>query len=277
MNIAILGCESSHAEEFSARIHGNKLGKVTHVWDENHSLAKQKQNQIGADYCFKEIDKSFDEVDMVLIEGRYADSHFLPAYEALSREIPVYIDKPATSSYIEAKRLSELANFKKVPLRSFTAMAMSSEFKKFTSETHGFNHFIVGCPALCNGIDDDKAKDLSFYASHATDLLTILVKTRPTNVMCKLVNEVIWVTVEFDGGYLGSLYLPLKSEEFYFVQAMKNERLVQANINPFGDMYDNIVEYICNTFPDEGWNEFQFNNAINSMWIIDQIKKQVIL
>ena len=275
MKVAILSCESSHAEAFSKIINVQFLGVIQSVWDADQTIANAKKISTGAATNSAKLEENLDQVDFVLVEGRYADSHFLPAKKALEQGIPVYIDKPTTASYEEALELERLANEQKVPLTSFTPIIMSSDFQEFQKKTEGFKIFHVGCPAYCRTINHPKAKDLSFYASHGTDLLTRLISSQPLTVISKRNASAIFVMIEFEDNYIGTLHFPLVSDEFYHITAVNAHFSESVAINPYGDMYENTVKHLFKNFLKTGWTEKQFKPSINSMWILDQIKLQV--
>ena len=75
MRVGILGCDSSHAEEYTALINLFGFGTIDFLWDPNEQTLKSKQNLICAKHASTNLPPVLRDLDLVLVEGRYAESH----------------------------------------------------------------------------------------------------------------------------------------------------------------------------------------------------------
>ncbi len=271
MKIAILGCDSSHTEEYTRVFMARGLS-VSFFWDPDPQVAREKHNIYGVGEVVIQLEDAISKADLVMVEGRYGDSHFHPAKEALLMGKKVYIDKPATLNASEARRLAKVANEQRAVLRSFSPLLLDSKYQEFCQLNKESSVFLVSSPAFCWVIDHEKTKDLSFYASHGTDLLSRLIPEMPKEVKVTPNEKGLWVDVFYYSGVRGVLNLVDKAEEFYRVLALSGHKQESIDINPFGDMYERTADYILNEFSKEEWRHDQFDQALVSMYLIDQIK-----
>lgn len=273
MKIAILGCDSTHTEEYT-RIFQSRGVLVNAFWDPDPQVARGKQSIFGIGEVVTKLEDAISKGDIILVEGRYGDSHFYPAREALMKGKRVYIDKPATLNSIEAQQLSKIADEHHAVLRSFSPILLDSSYREFCQLNSKSSAFLISSPTFCWTIDNEKAKDLSFYASHGTDLLSRLILEMPKQVKVTPYEKGLWVDVFYHSGLRGVLNLVDKAEEFYRVISISGERADLIDINPFGDMYERTADYILEELSNERWYDGQFNEALASMHMIDEIKIQ---
>ncbi len=241
-------------------------------WDPDPQVASEKHKIYGVGEVAIQLEDAISKADLVMVEGRYGDSHFHPAKEALLMGKKVYIDKPATFNACEARKLAKVANDQRAILRSFSPLLLDSQYQEFFQSNKQSSAFFVSSPAFCWVIDHEKTKDLSFYASHGTDLLSRLIPEMPKEVKVTPYEKGLWVDVFYYSGVRGVLNLVDKAEEFYRVLTFSGHKQESININPFGDMYERTADYILNEFSKAEWRHDQFDQAIVSMHLIDQIK-----
>ena len=271
MKIAILGCDSSHAEEYT-RVLLSRGVSVSVFWDPDPQVALNKHKIYGVGEVFVELEDAISNADLIMVEGRYGDSHFYPARAALLKGKRVYIDKPATMNAAEARQLAEIADERRAVLRSFSPFLLDSSYYKFCQMNNDNSAFLVSCPAFCWAINDEKTKDISFYASHGTDLLSRLISEMPNEVKVTPNEKGLWVDVFYHSGKRGVLNLVDRTEEFYRVISLCGNKLDSIDINPFGDMYERTADYILDELTNDEWFHGQFDQTVVSMHLIDEIK-----
>ena len=267
----MLGCDSSHTEEYT-RIFLSRGVSVSAFWDPDLQVAKDKQKIYGVGEVVVDLKDAIANADIIMVEGRYGDSHFSPAKEALLRGKRVYIDKPATINEFEARELAGIANNHRTVLRSFSPYILDSSYKTFWESHDESLMFLVSCPAFCWTINHEKARDISFYSSHATDLLANLIREMPNKVEVTINDEGLWVDVFYNSGKRGVINIIDKADEFYRVISISGTKFDLLDINPFGDMYERTADYILETFSNLEWSPGQFDQAVASMHLIDQIR-----
>jgi len=271
MRIGILGCDSSHTEEYT-RIFSSRGVAVNVYWDPDPEVARDKQKIFGVGEVVTDLKDAISNVDLIMVEGRYGDSHFSPAKEALLEGKRVYIDKPATINATEAQELAKLADERRTVLSSFSPFVLDSSYQDFFRAHHGSSTFVISSPAFCRTIYHEKARDISFYSSHATDLLAHLIRGFPAEVKVTPNEEGLWVDVFYESGRRGVINLIDDADEFYRVVSLSGTNLNLLDINPFGDMYERTADYILETFSKQEWHPGQFDQALASMHLIDEIR-----
>lgn len=271
MRIAILGCDSSHTEEYT-RTFLSRGVCVSIYWDPDPQVAKNKQQIYGVGKVIVDLEDAISNADLIMIEGRYGDSHFLPAREALLKGKRVYIDKPATINALEAKELARIADERRAVLRSFSPIISDSNYQEFRQAHEESSAFLISSPAFCWTIHHEKARDISFYSSHATDLLSNLIREVPVKVEVTTNDKGVWVDVFYASGRRGVINLVDDADEFYKVISISGINLELLEINPFGDMYERTADFILGTFSEQEWLLGQFDQAVVSMHMIDEIR-----
>ena len=114
IKIAMLGCDSSHTEAYSQLLHTQSSpfwgkAKINWLWGENHQQAQDKAKKNDIPYVCESVQQAVSEADLVLVSGRYGDSHIEPAKIAITKGKPTYIDKPLTNDYSQAKDIAKIA------------------------------------------------------------------------------------------------------------------------------------------------------------------------
>jgi hypothetical protein len=269
MKIAILGCDGSHAEAYALLL----APHVVSFWDASSSHAKSKHALVPKAKAYEDLTAAVQECDLAMVVGRYADSHFSPASVALALGKRVYIDKPGLTSLAQARELSRMADEKKIALCGFSPFVLDSNFIRFQERWVRAQHFVVACPAFCLGITEPGANDLSFYASHATDLLCHLNSSQPTSARTHIDATGIWVDVTFQDGRHGALQLPFKAEEFYHVTAYQGAEVETIHLDPWGDMYENTARFVSANLANLEWAKGQFDRSLHGHWLMDEIKR----
>src|SRR5256886_15161699 len=78
------------------------------------------------------------KVDGMLIESQEGGPHWERARPFLEAGLPCFIDKPFTCSVADARKIIELADKKKAPVFSSSALRYAPELVEFVSDTkHG--------------------------------------------------------------------------------------------------------------------------------------------
>ena len=274
--ISILGCDSSHADEFAKIIRAEGFGEIFSIWDQNDAIRKIKEREINPIQYGLPLEDCIKGGDIIFVEGRYGCSHFFPAQEAIKQGKPTYIDKPTTFTFDEAKALDVEARKNNVKLISFSPVCGDSGFQKLQEFSKNIEKITISAPAYTSMFSDSRAKDISFYGSHSTDMLFNLVHEWPKNVSVKNSSDKLVVTVEFETGRVGVLNLLLESEEFYKIEYELFDKKFNLEIDAAGKFYtDTIRKLMGDTFTKEP-NPEEFQPALMSMLVIDEMRRNLV-
>lgn len=125
MNLAIIGADSTHTENFAGIINRGLAGpglRVTRLWGANPDQARAKALETGIDEVVDAPEQAMQDVDAVLVLNRWGPDHFAPAMQAVERGLPLFVDKPLCDDPQEAVTLVRAAAAAGVPLTSASAV-----------------------------------------------------------------------------------------------------------------------------------------------------------
>ena len=125
MNLAIIGADSTHTENFAGIINRGLAGpglRVTKLWGADPKQARAKALETGVDEVVDAPDEAMQGVDAVLVLNRWGPDHFAPAMQAVDRGLPLFVDKPLCDDPHEAVTLVRAAAAAGVPLMSASAV-----------------------------------------------------------------------------------------------------------------------------------------------------------
>ena len=133
MNLAIIGADSTHTENFAGIINRGLAGpglRVTRLWGANPDQARAKALETGIDEVVDAPEQAMQDVDAVLVLNRWGPDHFAPAMQAVDRGLPLFVDKPLCDDPQEAVTLVRAAAAAGVPLTSASAVRYDRAFRQ---------------------------------------------------------------------------------------------------------------------------------------------------
>lgn len=133
MNLAIIGADSTHTENFAGIINRGLAGpglRVTRLWGANPDQARAKALETGIDEVVDAPEQAVRDVDAVLVLNRWGPDHFAPAMQAVERGLPLFVDKPLCDDPQEAVTLVRAAAAAGVPLLSASAVRYDRAFRQ---------------------------------------------------------------------------------------------------------------------------------------------------
>ncbi|GHU97795.1 hypothetical protein FACS1894211_00290 [Clostridia bacterium] len=173
--IAILGTENTHAMAFSRYINipgadGKKPFpdmEVIGVYG-NEASTEAIMRETGVKLAARSPDEFLGKVDAVMVTARKGSLHVSYAKPYAEAGLPLFMDKPFTSDYAEAKEFIKLLKDKKVLISGGSAVKHSPAvhaIKAFVDGLMGGGEFITGTLNF-NVVPDSEHDGLFFYASH---------------------------------------------------------------------------------------------------------------
>jgi predicted dehydrogenase len=166
------GYDRKKAEEKKwAALYSARLGddvRVTHIWDENPSEAREAAEICGIDSIVKKPEDLTGAVDAVIIPDDCTLAHQKRALPFLRAGMPVFIDKPLSADIKEAERIIGLAQKHKAPLMSCSCLRYAKEIQESNLEE-------IGEIQTGWSISRSDMGNLFFYGIHAFELLYSIV------------------------------------------------------------------------------------------------------
>jgi len=143
------------------------------------------------------------KVDGMLIESQEGAVHWNRARPFMEAGLPCFIDKPFTCGVDDAKKLADLADTKKLPIMSASALRYAPELAKFMADpNHGK---IVGALAYSPGTLNERNPGLYHYSIHAVEILYTIMGRGCERVSCTHERDVDVVTGQWQDGRVGTV------------------------------------------------------------------------
>jgi predicted dehydrogenase len=284
IRIAILGCDSSHTEAYTSLINSPNgpfygVARVCWIWGENNAQAHEKADALAIDHVLVTPDPEIlKTADMIMVIGRFGDSHYEPATQAIVSGKPVFIDKPLTNNDEQAEKLVKLAKERGVPLMSFSPLRFSEEIislrKQYPSAT--IQSVIATSPMITRTIQDDRVNSIYFYSIHAVDMLLSLVGKRPQAVYAHKHLKGVWADIVFEDGQVSVLNLTVDQPETYQVTVFDyNGDINNVNIDTDGLFYQHTLSFLLNNHKNIKTAEAPLTEALDSIRILTAVERSL--
>lgn len=166
MNLAIIGADSTHTENFAGIINRGLAGpglRVTRLWGANPEQARAKALETGIDEVVDAPEQAMHDVDAVLVLNRWGPDHFAPAMQAVDRGLPLFVDKPLCDDPREAVTLVRAAAAAGVPLTSASAVRYDRAFRQLLERLPGLGR--------TRSIMFTLPQNWQLYGVHAVDVM----------------------------------------------------------------------------------------------------------
>lgn len=179
--IGIIGTENSHALAFSQLINlpdpetgrlKYENARVVGVYGPDKESTQIIKAISNVDFIAEKPEDFFGKVDAIMITSRCGSVHYKYAMPFIEKGIPLFIDKPFTSDYGEAKLLIEEARKRRVLLFGGSGCKCISDvrfLKNHVKEAVSENRFITACANFSADIDSIY-DGFFYYAPHLTEI-----------------------------------------------------------------------------------------------------------
>lgn len=171
--IAILGCENSHADAFIKLIQAGKYPnlEIVGVYSDDESANERMRKNYGV-YTAKSFDEFIERVDGVMITARHGDNHLKYALPYIETGMPLFIDKPATASIEDARKLAALLEKYKNPFSGGSSCILTPELKSIKGKisTDECGRVIGGMLRAPVSLDNPYG-NFWFYAQHLIQIM----------------------------------------------------------------------------------------------------------
>jgi predicted dehydrogenase len=259
IKLGMLDFDTSHVVEFAKRL--NHKGIAQEQWVEGAQvvIACPGESQIMperipgykkaiADLGIPLVDRPEDmiaKVDGMLIESQEGGAHWPRAKPFLEAAIPCFIDKPFTCSTADARKLVELAERKKVPIFSSSALRYAPELVQFVAE--GKHGKVLGALAYGPAPTHERNPGLYHYGIHAVEILYTLMGPGCQRVTCTLEKDAEVVTGQWRDGRVASVRGIRAGRSEYGGLAFTEKGVVPVPIGT-KDIYRELLKKIVEMF-----------------------------
>lgn len=179
--IGIIGTENSHAMAFSKIINlpNTKTGKllfpdvkVVGAYGPDKDSANALVNEAGVDFVLVCPEDFHGKVDAMLITNRKGSLHSRYAMPFIKKGMPVFIDKPFTSSLEEAENLIKIAKEKGAKLCGGSSCRLAYDVLMLQNSVRNLKASGNMVSGSMNFSADPESEydEFYFYASHLTEM-----------------------------------------------------------------------------------------------------------
>ena len=246
--IAILGCENSHANAFLGLIREGKLFadvEVVGVYSNEREAAEKLHEGFGVP-ILEDYGDAVGKIDGLVITARHGDNHYLYAKPYIESGIPMFIDKPITSSEEDAIAFMKELKAHGVRVCGGSSLKHDDTVRQLKKERAAE----VGGKTLGGYVRapfdaDNPYGGFHFYAPHLTEMVCEIFGRHPHAVSAKQNGDQIHVLFRYRDYDCVGLYCH-KNYMYYATvlaekQALGGEIAVAANdwyTREFSEFYD---------------------------------------
>jgi hypothetical protein len=196
-NIGIIGCQSKHAEYFGALFN---IEKVFPNFSASFILgddAPQRLSYVQKSAHIPTICQSEQEIieksDALLITYRLGERHYQPAMNCIQMRKPVFIDKPFTSTMEEALAIADASLTSNVPLLGGSTLCFDPQIQQIVKSSPSARLAFIAYRADY----DSPFGGYRFYASHLTDLCSLIINDQPLSISSKKTGDGVTSIVNY--------------------------------------------------------------------------------
>src|SRR6266849_5850585 len=259
IKLGMLDFDTSHVVEFARRLHHKGVAKEQWVDGAEIAVACAGESRIMPERIpgyKKEIEKlgiplvdkpadMIGKVDGMLIESQQGGVHWERARPFLEAGLPCFIDKPFTCSVADARKLTALAEEKKVPIFSSSSLRYAPDLVQFMADPkHGR---VLGAVAYGPASLHDLNPGLYHYGIHAVEVLYTLMGPGCQRVTCTHERDADVVTGQWKDGRLATVR-GVRSGKADYGCLVFTEQRVQAVAIGTADIYRQLLKKIVEMF-----------------------------
>lgn len=198
LRLGIIGAENSHSYSIAklCNVDNAVPMRAVAIWGETAEFAKVAAEKGAIPKIVTDWRDMLGEVDVVMIDHRHPKPHFEPAEFFIKKGVPTFVDKPMTYTLKEAKKLLDLADAKKVPVTTFSAIPIQAAFQAFKAELA--KEGAVKAMNSTGPVDiDSQWGGIFFYGIHQVDAIVELMGAEAESVLVERRGNSALATVRF--------------------------------------------------------------------------------
>jgi len=274
-NIAILGCENTHANTFLEFIKNDKDFTdvcVAGVYSDDIEAAKKLADLYGVN-IMNRYDELQGKVDGVMVTARNGANHLKFIKPYLPYGVSVFVDKPVTISVAEAEEMMKCFKTYKNRFSGGSVMKYCDEIvamKKELSEL-GADNIVSGfvkAPAMKNS----PYGGLHFYAPHLVEIMCELYGRFPESISAVENEDCITAIFRYKSYDITAAFTEMRVSSNYYALCSAKEKTFLREVNieqkdfreEFSVFYKSLKYEVDN--PDE--KEF-----ISPVYILNTVEK----
>jgi len=245
--IAILGCENSHAEAFLKIIQQEYPDiQVMGVHSEYPGEAEKLQEKFGVP-VMASSDALVGQLDGLIVNARHGARHYPLAKPYLNDGIPMFIDKPTTTTEEDARAFAEELSKRNIQVCGGSVLKFAQSIQELKAlvksgeKGRAYGGFFRAPVSLKN-----EYGDFYFYSQHLVQMFGEVFGYQPKSVRACQAEEQVSCTIRYDGFDVSAVYL--NNADVYYAAVSFHDEVAAPETNTAGaasmefkEFYDLLV------------------------------------
>ena len=262
IKIGIIGFDTSHVTSFTKllndknekyHVEGGKIiagyPSFSSDLEASRSRVEGFKNELVEKYNIEiadSIEKLLEKVDAILLESVDGRRHLKEAEPVIKAGKPLFIDKPLSANYYDAKKIYDMASEYKCPVFSSSSLRFDANIAKIKKNKEIGK--IKGVDAFSPCSLEPTNPGLFWYGIHGVEILYTLMGKGCKKVKTFVSNDMHFVFGEWEDGRIGTLRgLRLKFYE-YGATVFGENKIVHTFYSKEIPLYYSLMKEIINFF-----------------------------
>lgn len=185
-------------------------------------------------------------VDAVLLESNDGRRHLKEATPVILAKKPLFIDKPLTASYTEAKQIFEMAEKNKCPVFSSSSLRFDYNISRARQEFQVED--IVGCDAFSPATQEKTNPGLFWYGIHGVEILYTFMGTGCKRLFSKKTEGTDFVVGVWEDNRVGTMRGTRKGTHSYGATVFGTKKITQVVFSTEVPLYSQLLKEIIPFF-----------------------------
>lgn len=245
--IAILGCENSHAEVFLKIIQQEYPDiQVMGVHSEYPGAAENLQEKFGVP-VMASSDALVGQLDGLIVTARHGGRHYPLAKPYLDDGIPLFIDKPTTTTEEDARAFAAELSQRKIQVCGGSVLKFAKSIQELKEQVKsGEKGQVLGGFFRAPISLENEYGGFYFYSQHLVQMFGEVFGYRPKSVRACQVGEQVSCTIRYEGFDVSAVYLD-HSSAYYAAVSFPEEVYAPATNTAgaasaeFKEFYDLLI------------------------------------
>jgi len=208
--LGIIGAENSHTAAIAKELNIAKSVRgfrVTHVWGETRAFAVAAAEAGQIPNIVRAPEDMLGQVDCVMVDHRHGKHHVPAVRPFVAARVPVFVDKPLTTSLAEAKRFLAFRRQKRAAVTTMSAVPHQEAARQVRKRLKTLGPLRV---VHLNGPGDPKSKHggVFFYGIHQADLMVELFGTGALDVAATRNGSAMTSVIRYGDGLTVTIGMP---------------------------------------------------------------------
>ena len=240
--------------------------RITRIWDENKKAAQELADTRQIDIVLDRLEDAADDVDGVIIADDTTQQHQKYARPFIDKGLPLFVDKPLSRQYAEAKSIIDR-------VRKKGGLFQSGSSLRYCNEVLALRDALadrVGKPLLAATFGPS---ELIFYGVHSLELLLGAVGGRVATVQHLGTETLDLVALKFESGLIASWMCGegcARGSWRLVVRGDKGEATIDTATDGYANMLAKFIHMV-----QTGTPPISLDDTLHVIAILDTAQKSV--